>query len=159
MPLEMEMAFDSCSVLVYSNDFVQLSNGCGPTSTTGSSLVTFTATDACGNSLTRQATVSVVDNTPPAIVTPAKDTIVECDGAGNTLALSAWLNLNGGAVAEDICSDVFWNAPILMNSIEGCGGTMEYIYMFNANDECGNTSANTIASFITQDTNQSNHKS
>ena len=39
-------AKDSCSLVVYTNDFDQLSDGCS--AFTGSALVTFTASDACG---------------------------------------------------------------------------------------------------------------
>ncbi|NNM16889.1 MAG: hypothetical protein HKO56_09545, partial [Bacteroidia bacterium] len=143
-------AFDSCSVLVYSNDFTTLSGGCG--GTTGSALVLLTATDACGNFTTKTATVTIVDNFAPEVTSPALSETVECDGAGNTTELNTWLGINGGATAEDYCGDVTWNTPVLIETIQGCGGTVEYVYSFSADDECGNTSANTIASFITIDT-------
>ncbi len=96
-------ALDSCQTTVtYSNNFSSLSGGCNRN--TGSALVTFTAMDVCGNSATAQATVTVVDRTPPEIITPAKDTIVECDGAGNVAGFAAWINSNAGAVAVDLCS-------------------------------------------------------
>jgi hypothetical protein len=145
-------AFDSCSVIVYTNDFSGLINGCGGTSTTGEALVTFTATDACGNTTTRQAMVNVVDSIPPAITSPAIDTIVECDGIGNIALLSAWLADNGGATASDRCGAIFWNTPVLVQTIEGCGRTVEYVYSFTADDECGNESAATIARFTIIDT-------
>ena len=145
-------AFDSCSVVVYSNDFVALTPTCGMNNTSGTATVIFTATDACGNTATRSAEVTVEDTTPPSITSPAKDTIVECDGAGNMAELQAWLDNIAGATAEDICGEFTWNEPILMNTIEGCGLTVEYVYMFNADDACGNTSANTIASFTIEDT-------
>ena len=38
------------------------------------------------------------------------DMTVECDGAGNTAALNAWLAANGNAgAASDICSGVTWS--------------------------------------------------
>ena len=151
MPLENGDAFDSCSVVVYSYDQPPLSGGCGLTSTTGSSLVTFTATDACGNTATRQATVSIVDSTPPAITSPAIDEVVECDGFGNTTELNAWLASNGGAMSEDVCSDISWLIPTLIETIEGCGNSVEYIYEFRSMDECGNISAASIASFVILD--------
>ena len=152
MPLEHGDAFDSCSVIVYSYDQPPLSNGCGASSTTGSSLVTFTATDACGNTTTRQATVTITDSTPPTITSPAVDEVVECNGSGNTAQLNDWLTNNGNAESEDICSDITWDAPLLIETNEGCGNTIEYIYEFRSSDECDNVSASTIASFIIVDT-------
>jgi hypothetical protein len=39
----------------------------------------------------------------------ASDETVECDGAGNSDALNAWLDAHGGASASDICGDVSWS--------------------------------------------------
>ncbi|MCB9315720.1 MAG: HYR domain-containing protein, partial [Lewinellaceae bacterium] len=142
-------ANDNCSLVTYSNNFTGLSNGCG---TTGSATVAFTATDACGRKSTRTATVQVVDTEGPAITSPAKNQTVECDGNGNTTALNAWLANNGGAVASDDCGSITWEPPVLMNEIEGCGNAKELVYMFQAKDACNNLSANTIASFIIEDT-------
>ncbi len=144
-------AEDDCSVVVYSNNYTTLSDECGAT---GTATVTFTATDACGNAISRDATVTVIDNFGPEITSPAKDETVECDGAGNTAQLQAWLDANGGAMASDICGDFTWNTPVLMTTIDNCGNTSEAVYMFAATDDCGNVSANTIASFIIIDTTE-----
>ncbi|MCC6754141.1 MAG: HYR domain-containing protein, partial [Saprospiraceae bacterium] len=99
------IALDSCFTTVnYTNNFNGLSGGCNRN--TGSALVTFTAYDVCGNSSTAQATVSVVDRTPPEITSPAKDTVVECDGQGNTREFAVWIANHGGARAIDLCSGV-----------------------------------------------------
>ncbi len=145
-------AFDSCSVIVYSHDFVELVDGCGGNSTTGEALVTFTATDACGNTATREATVLVEDTTPPTLISPAIDTTVECDGAGNVGELNAWLQSNGKAEMADACGDIVWNTPELLETIDGCGGTVEYVYSFSSTDLCDNESAHTIARFTIEDT-------
>jgi hypothetical protein len=145
-------AQDSCSVVVFSNDFDSLMNGCGMGSLTGSATVTFTATDACGNSSTRTAVVEVVDMTEPRITRPAIDTVVECDGFGNQADLQAWLDNNGGAESEDVCGAVTWNTPVLLQEIAGCGQTVEFVYSFSSTDACGNVSDETVASFIIEDT-------
>ncbi len=99
------VALDSCqTTITYSNNFTGLSGGCNRN--TGSALVTFTAMDVCGNATSAQATVNVVDRTPPEIISAAKDTMVECDGLGNLAALAAWINNRGGARAVDLCSGV-----------------------------------------------------
>ena len=145
-------AADSCSVVTYSNDYVALTPTCGATSNAGTALVTFTATDACGNATPRTATVTVVDLTKPDVSNPATDMTVECDGAGNTNELNAWLDDYAGASWDDTCGDVTPNDPILLTTIEGCGLTNEMRYAFTATDPCGNVSDTTIGIFIIEDT-------
>ena len=78
------------------------------------------------------------------------DDTVECDGSGNTEALNAWLNSNGGAAASDICGNVTWT-----NDFEGlsddCGATGSATVIFTATDDCGNAST-TSATFTIEDT-------
>jgi subtilisin-like proprotein convertase family protein len=143
-------AEDSCSLVVYTNDFVALTGGCSEF--TGSALVTFTATDACGNSVTATATLTVVDVTGPEFVIMARDTTVECDGTGNTVDLATWLANHGGAVAADECSEpLVWDYT-LIGTTQGCGNTSSSRYSFTATDACGNTSVTTEALFIIEDT-------
>ena len=81
--------------------------------------MTFTATDDCGNSSETTHT-TIEDTTAPRSIRPFDET-VECDGAGNTDALNAWLASHGCA-ASDICGGVTWS-----NDFEGlsddCGAT------------------------------------
>ncbi len=153
------VAIDSCQTsVVYTNNFNAVAWTPGCSRNTGSKLVTFSAADACGNVATRQATVTIIDTTRPIITSPAKDTVVDCDGSGNVAALNTWLLNNGGARALDECSGsptfsgiLRWNQT-LMRTLEGCGLTKELTYMFTAVDSCNNVSAATIARFIVQDT-------
>src|SRR5439155_424918 len=64
---------------------------------------TYRATDACTNQATCTQTITVNDNTPPTITTQAANQTVQCDGAGNTAQLNAWLASHGGAMAFDAC--------------------------------------------------------
>jgi uncharacterized Zn-finger protein/subtilisin-like proprotein convertase family protein len=143
-------AEDSCSLVIYTHDYTAISGGCS--AFTGSATVTFTATDACGNFTDTTAVISVVDNVPPNIVSPALDTIVECDGMDNPTDLAMWLANIAGAIAEDSCSMITWNPPVLIETIEMCGNTRTFVYSFTADDECGNESAETVANFIIIDT-------
>ena len=145
-------ASDSCSVVSYSHNFNGLTPTCGPGSNAGFATVVFTAMDACGNFTTREATVTVVDMTRPAIANPAIDTTVECNGLGNIADLQSWLDNNGGASWRDACGEFTPNPPILVNTLEGCGLTVEYTYAFTATDVCGNVSDTTIGIFIIEDT-------
>ena len=139
-------ASDDCSSISWSNDFEGLSDLCGAT---GSARVVFTATDDCGNSSSISATFTIEDTTAP-VITAASGMTVECDGAGNVIALEAWLNSNGGATASDDCSSVSWS-----NDFEGlnglCGATGSATVVFTATDECGNSSS-TSATFTIKDT-------
>ena len=141
------MASDACSDVTWSNDFAALSDDCGAT---GMATVTFTATDDCGNSSSTTATFTIEDTTAPAIDMAAMDATVECDGAGNTADLVAWLASNGGAAASDACSDVTWS-----NDYDGlavdCGATGSTTVTFTATDDCGNSSS-TTATFSVEDT-------
>ncbi|MEP7196843.1 MAG: HYR domain-containing protein [Saprospiraceae bacterium] len=153
------VAFDSCQIsITYTNNFATQPWVGGCNRNTGSKLVTFTASDACNNTSTRQATVSIIDTTRPVITIPAKDTVVDCDGSGNVAALNTWLLNNGGARSFDDCSGsattpgiLRWNTT-LMRTLEGCGLTRQLTYMFTSVDSCNNTSLATIARFIVQDT-------
>ncbi len=142
-------ASDACGGVSWSNDFAGLSDACGAT---GSVTVTFTATDECDNASVTTATFTIEDTTDPSLDTPASDLTVECDGAGNTTALDAWLASNGGAVATDACSDVTWTyAPNPAELSDDCGETGSVTVTFTAEDDCGNT-VQTTATFTIEDT-------
>src|SRR5690606_35043546 len=140
-------ATDSCGTVSWSYVIDAVDTHCG---LTGSTTVSFTATDECGNSSTTQAAFIIEDTTAPTIGTPASDVTVECDGAGNTTDLMGWLNNNGGALATDLCGDVTWS-----NNYSGlsddCGLTGSATVTFTATDSCGNASP-TTAPFIIEDT-------
>ncbi|WP_412984850.1 proprotein convertase P-domain-containing protein [Pontimicrobium sp. IMCC45349] len=136
---------DACSDFTWSHNFEALSDDCGAT---GSVTVEFTATDECGNVASTSATFTIEDTEGPEIE-DAMDMTVDCDGQGNGAELEAWLESNGGATAEDICSDVTWS-----NNFDGlsddCGATGSATVEFTATDDCGNTSK-TTATFTIQD--------
>jgi hypothetical protein len=142
-------AEDDCSLVKYTHDFVGLNQDCGVF--TGTALVVFTATDACGNSVSSSATVRVVDRTPPVILTQARDTVVECNGLGNIEDLESWLENNGGSTAWDPCSEPLTWHHDKISSIFNCGGTFTHRYRFYTVDACGNVSVNTEADFIVLD--------
>ncbi|NNL31604.1 MAG: T9SS type A sorting domain-containing protein [Flavobacteriaceae bacterium] len=119
------LASDICSGVTWSNDFQGLSDDCGAT---GSALVTFRATDDCGNWSETSATFTIQDTTDPTIDVAAADLTVECDGNGNQAELAAWLANNGGAQASDECGSVTWSHNCynpwigFMNVFDGNGG-------------------------------------
>lgn len=140
-------ATDNCAISKLSNDFQGLTDGCGGT---GSATVTFMATDVHGNSDKCTATFTIIDKTAPTIDVAAGNKIVECDGAGNTVDLNAWLASNGGAKASDICGAVKWSNNFTSLS-DLCGATGSATVTFTATDECGNSNS-TAATFTIVDT-------
>ena len=94
--------------------------------TVGGSVLTFTATDACGNSASTSATYTIEDTTPPSLEV---DSLVEvmCADYSDTVAY--------GLTASDICSDV--SIAIADVETEGpCAGA--YARLYTATDACGN---------------------
>ena len=109
----------------------------------------FTATDDCNNSSSCVRSITIVDSRPPVITLMAIVLPLSVD-PDNAAQLTAWLNNHGGATASDDCStsvELVWQTPELVQSIQGCGNTVTYIYRFRVADACGNLSAWTLASF------------
>jgi len=80
--------------------------------------VTFTITDACGNTTTQTQTITITDNTPPVFTfTPT--------------------NINEDPIAEDECSEVTITSTQVTN-----GGQTTVTY--TATDGCGNESTLTV---------------
>jgi len=117
--------------------------------------VSFTAEDACGNSIVTTARFIIVDDTSPVISLSALDTVVECSSSLNDANLTSWLNNNGGAQALDGCnSDISWmndyNGTPISNSTCVNDTTYQLIVNFTVSDECGNSDV-TSARFIVID--------
>jgi len=138
-------ATNYCSELVWSHDYPGISNECGAT---GSAEVTFTATDECGE-ITTNATLTIVDTSPPNIDLQALDIMVEANPQGNIPELNAWLNSHGGAQAGDACGQVVWTNNFSALSDE-CGLTGSATVIFAVTDQCGNSST-TLATFTIED--------
>ncbi len=109
------------------------------------------AEDNCGNSdsTTCVQTITVTDNVGP-IISGGSPSTVECDGSGNSVELTHWLNTQGGATASDPCSDVTWSNDFSSLSDE-CGETGMATVTFTAKDDCLNSSTLTLT-FTIEDT-------
>ncbi|WP_418639027.1 DUF7507 domain-containing protein [Winogradskyella sp.] len=140
------VASDTCGNVKWSNNYDDGVSDCSASTT-----VTFTATDACGNTATTSATYTIQDTTPPVITNPASDQSVECNIDSNaTQSIQAWLNSNGGATATDDCSAIVWTNNFTTLS-GGCGETGSATVTFTATDGCGNSSS-TTATYSNTDT-------
>ncbi|MGB1481613.1 MAG: T9SS type A sorting domain-containing protein, partial [Flavobacteriales bacterium] len=142
------LASDNCGEVTLTWTDAPVSGGC--ITPVGAYLRTYTATDDCGNASTLEQIITLIDDQAPVIDTAASDATEECDGAGNTDALNAWLNSNGGASASDNCSNIEWS-----NDFEGlsddCGATGSVTVTFTVTDDCDNSSS-TTATFTIEDT-------
>ncbi|MFN7118142.1 MAG: SdrD B-like domain-containing protein, partial [Saprospiraceae bacterium] len=121
----------------------------------GTTIVTYTATDASNNSVSCSFTVIVKDDQAPAFTPTMEpmDLTVECDGMGNNAQLQTWLNNHANAVATDNCTDMAalaWSYK-LETIDDNCGGTVIYTYSFTVTDQAGNF-ATAMARFIIVDT-------
>ncbi len=106
-------------------------------------VVTFRATDDCGNTATCTASIKIDDEVAPSIACPA-DLILECDGDyANEIA--AWL---AGASASDACdSDVAISDDYDGSSLPSlsCDQSSGLVVTFTATDDCGNTATCTAS--------------
>ncbi|WP_321372200.1 choice-of-anchor L domain-containing protein [uncultured Draconibacterium sp.] len=88
---------------------------------------------------TVSATFTIEDTTPPEIIEPASNPVVECTPEGYEAALQAWLDNHGYAEAVDGCGEVSWENNYEDISFETtCCNSGEVTVTFYAFDECGN---------------------
>lgn len=102
----------------------------------GSTVVTFTATDESGNASSCQATVTVVDTTPPEMICPDPITVWGLDPDGIPVASPAIQAFLAAAGATDVCDP----APTVDN--DAPAGHFPFgmtIVHFVATDAAGNT--------------------
>ena len=138
-------AVDNCDNDVeITNNFNSLPDACDPMGNEVS--VTFTATDNCGNTTSETRTIRVEDTTEPYTVSDPTDLYVECDGAGNTAEINAWLANNAGWEVQDQCDTDLDITNAYLGEVAQCGNTKVITYGFNAFDNCGNV--NTAIAYV-----------
>ena len=107
--------------------------------------VTFTATDGCGNSVSRTSTFIIVDDTPPTISVPAQHTISDFKSSNeNELAFYEWILNKGGTVFDGGCTDDLSYSmvpphPMLPNQL--CQAQVQVTFI--ATDRCGRSISST----------------
>ncbi|TJY34024.1 gliding motility-associated C-terminal domain-containing protein [Pontimicrobium aquaticum] len=110
---------------------------------------TWSVIDCAGNTNTHVQNITVEDTTVPTIDVEANDIMIQCDGSGNSGAIQAWLDSNGGASASDNCGTVTWTNNY-SGATSNCADPIEVI--FTATDECGNTATTTATYTIMDET-------
>ena len=125
-------ASDNCGQVTITNNFDAASlpeNGCGEVT------VTFTASDACGNTATAEGLIMIQDKTAPvwAQTMPA-DVTVACDQVpGDPMVMTATDNCDSNV-------EVTYNQSLLGGN---CPGNFTLVRVWTATDNCGNTVSHT----------------
>lgn len=137
--LQAVSATDNCSgVAAIVNNYDSLPTiGCGEVE------VTFTATDACGNSSTTTGIINVTHTVTPIV--SAQDTTIEC-GSGLDAALNTWI---AGFTATAGCGNSNVTLSVNTDQVKDSCGT--YTAIITATDGCS-VSGTTNVSVIINDT-------
>ena len=121
------IATDNCGGITWTNDFNALGHNCFD-----SVMVTFTATDSCGNATTTAASLSSTDTIPPVAPIPPADITVDCVGA-----VPPMISLT----AIDNCSGAITVPAQEMTTIAICPNNYIIVRTWTFIDDCGNTSS------------------
>jgi len=120
-------ASDSCGPVSWTNNFSSLGNNCSESVT-----VIFTATDACGNASTTQATFTVNDTIPPVAPAAPADITLACGGD-----VPAMISLT----ANDNCSGEITVQGVDVTTPGNCPNSYTIVRTWTFTDACGNSSS------------------
>jgi len=141
------VATDVCSGVVWTNNYSAIDSECGADGV----VVTFTATDNCGNSSSTTATFTIDDDTPPIWEIAPQDLTIECTVTDANGLIDAWLASQGNGEAEDDCSFItYMNNYVALS--DGCGLTGEALVTFTATDGCLNSTTATATITVVDET-------
>jgi hypothetical protein len=156
VPVSELIAVDNCSELIFNRSGVPANN----LFPIGETLITYTATDASGNTASTTQTVTVVDNTPPLISRVAAspsmlwppnhglvNVSVTYDAADNCGIGETWLSVNADQPGNGSASDwviVDAHHVRLRASRSGRWGQRVYTITISAKDNHGNLSTQNV---------------
>lgn len=119
-------ATDACGGVTMAHDLTAIPDACG-----GPVTVTWTATDACGNSATTSAKLEVVDGEAPVFDAVPEDLTLDCLATDKEAQVEAWL---ASVTATDNCGDA-----TVENDFTAIPGVCEepVTVTWTATDACG----------------------
>lgn len=146
-------ASDVCSPVFWTNTTV-FQPGCGLQNAWE---VTFSAADACGNSITDQGVFSYVDTVPPVLSVVPTEVLENCGNADDQQKLTDFIENRAGILISDNCSTPDWISSFRWTTSTGAVGIGHYgigpypqivanscdwwvDVKFKAADECGTSS-------------------
>jgi hypothetical protein len=98
----------------------------------GSTPVTFTYSDVCGNSVSKTVNLNIIDDKAPTLIKPAENISQLC---ADEAQFKLWILNHGYAIAQDECNGVVWTtnpATPVFSSVKSVP------VIFIATDACGN---------------------
>jgi len=128
---------DGCSDVAVTNDFEGLRHRCGAA---GAAVVTWTATDDCGNAAAVSADLRIADTMAPTLTVPEDRRF--CTGGGDLGELRRWL---GAANAEDACGDVDVEHDF---SRERVPASCVFDVTWTATDACGHSTSDSATAGV-----------
>lgn len=126
---------DSCSEITWTNDFNGQSGSCGEAVT-----VTFTATDACGNSASTSASFTIIDTIAPVVPEAPADIAVSC--AAEIPAAAVLIALDG-------CSGEIQASATETITAGLCANNFVVVRTWTFTDDCNNSAS--VSQTITVD--------
>ena len=137
--LNSAIATDACDPdITITNDYtptaIDICNGGGTTT------ITWTATDACGNTETTMSTITVTPDTTPPVITPPGPLTIDCSVIGNGDPSFLVDSLLANVSATDACDpDIIVTSSFDSGLIDLCAAEpYDITVTFNATDACGN---------------------
>ena len=135
-----------CDSINYSVDSTFLS---GLDTVCGERIVSFYATDACGNQQEMTASLTILDSIAPILLEPARDTVIQCAGQDGLSVFQSWLAVRGGMEVEENCEIFESHVPADVDFEDFCNQAVEVTFF--SSDRCG-TEVSSSASFELLDT-------
>ncbi len=129
-----QFSVPGCNPVTWTNDYDPANwvQGCGQL--TGSILVTFTATDACGHVFITCATFTLEDTQGPTCTKP-DDLVLDCNDPNALDILQEWLDYDGNFT--DLSTPVVFTNDFTGLDSAGCAGD-PIVVTWTATDACGN---------------------
>jgi Secretion system C-terminal sorting domain len=101
----------------------------------GSTPVTFTYADVCGNSVSKTVKLNIIDDKAPTLIKPAENISQLC---ADEAKFKEWIINHGYAIAKDECNGVTWttnpavpvyspvkSVPVIFIATDACGNSIQ----------------------------------